>query len=446
MSNYYGNSSRLSTAAKLKIAGVFIALVIGIMCFAGLFGRNDVNTWQVVQYPSGGVEIIDGSGYYVKWFGKVTTYPRSVQAFYSNVDNEGARDVNESIAVTFNDGGKAEISTMVLFDTPIQKDQRVTLHQTYGGNIEGIKSAVRAHLANALKGTSPLMSASEHQTARNGEFVQVVRDQLTDGLYEMRRVERTLKDQYDEAGKPITVFATEVIKDNSNKPRISEISPLKAFGLIVKQFSITETDYDKQTQEQFSAKKDAFLKAERSKAQREEEVQLRLMVTEKGLREKAEAEAVANKQKATETINAEREKVVAETNAQRELVVAETAKKQAQVRAEQEKAVAELAAQRELEVAKLQRQAAEEYAKKKVLEAEAQKKSLELAGAISERDRVLAEIARDRDIKVAAELAKIATPSVVINGGSADGKGADLTTQLMNLRLLESTGILTPKK
>lgn len=444
MSNY--NNSSMPLALKMKIGAVIAAIVIGFMCFAGLFGSNDVNTWQVVQYPTGSVEIVDGSGSYLKWFGKVTTYPRSIQAFYSNVDNEGDNRVNESIAVTFNDGGKADISTMVLFDTPVEKELRTKLHQTYGGNIVGVKSAVRAHLANALKVTSPLMSSSEHQTARNGEFVQVVRDQLTDGLYEMRRVERELKDQFDVGGKSITVFATEIILDSAGRPKISELSPLLNFGLNIKQFSITETEYDKQTQEQFSTKKDAFLKAERSKAQREEEVQLRLMVTEKGLREKAESEALANRQKATETINAEREKVVAEMNALREKVVAETNASREVAVAEQAKKQAEILALQKLEVARLERQAAEEQAKKQVLLAEAQKKSIEMAGAISERDRVLAEISRDRDIRVAEQLSKIATPSVVINGGGADGKGADLTTQLMNLRLLESTGILTPKK
>jgi hypothetical protein len=330
------------------------------------------------------------------------------------------------------------MDSIIRFASPSTEPLQREFHRLFAGSERNVEAAVWAHLADAMKSSGPVMSTSEHQSARRSEYNALVQDQLEKGLFEMRKVEKQLFDQTDDKGKPITVYATEVITKDG-KPTVQNLSPLTGFGIKITQFSITDVRYDEQTVKQFVTKKEAFLAAENSKAQREKEVQERLMVQERGLREKAEAEAVANKQKATETINAEREKVVAETNAARELSVANLTKQQAEVKAAQEKAVLEMAAQRELEVARLERQAAEENAKKQVTLAEAQKQSLALGGAISERERVLAEIAAGRDAKVAAELAKINTPSTVINGGGQGGTGG---SDLLNLVLLKSMGVL----
>jgi len=63
---------------------------------------------------------------------------------------------------------------------------------------------------------------------------------------------------------------------------------------------------------------------------------------------------------------------------------------------------------------------------------------------LSDKDRILATIKADRDAKVAAALAGIKTPSVVIVGG--EGKSGDMTGTLMNLLLLKSTGVLADTK
>ena len=117
------------------------------------------------------------------------------------------------------------------------------------------------------------------------------------------------KDPYDlpafSGRNPITVFATEIVNDTNNNPIIDQPSPLFEYGMGVLQFSIEGTKYDEETERQFAAKKKSFLAAEKSKAEREQEVQQRLMIIEKGLREKAEVEAEANKVKAKAIIEAQ---------------------------------------------------------------------------------------------------------------------------------------------
>lgn len=441
------NGPSVRSIVKFVLGG--IAVLTFTVAGFWLVGSNNDQSWQILQYISGEVRVVDKPGYYNTYFGTVTKYPRNFQVEY---------DGNDAFSVTFNDASSARMNAIVRISAPTTVDAKREFHRQFGGNMENVEKAVWAHLSNAIKASGPIMSSSEHQSARQAEFNQLVNEQLNLGLYETRKVQRVLHDQFDEKGKPITVWATEVVTDEKGNPRVANISPLAKLDLTVTQFSITHVEYDEMTRNQFASKKQAFLAAENSKAQREKEVQERLMVEEKGRREKAEAEAKALKQKAEEIINAEREKAVAELNAQREKVVAETnaarelavaqlTKQQAEVRANQEKAVAETAALRELEVARLAKQAAEENAAKQIALAKAQEESLKIAGAISERDRVLAEIEREKAIGVARELSKIAVPTTVINsGGGSSSGGTTAMDNLISLTLMEKLNALPANK
>lgn len=431
----------------ITVVVLFATIVIGLT----VTEINDTQNWQVVQYLDGEVEIRDTPGMYYKGFGTVWTYPRNVQLeFTKEVTDESPTD--ESTKVTFNDGGTADMDVMIRFQTPNTVAGQKKFHELFGGDMHKVKWAVWGHISNVLKATGPLMSASEHQASRKSEFNQVATNQLMDGLYEMRRVERILKDQTDENGKPITVYATEIIHENAVGPegktiegagraKVAQVSPYKEFGVTVTQFSITETEYDTKTIEQFAQKKDSFLRAESAKAQREQEVQQRLMIEERGRREKAEVEAIANKEKAQATINAQKEKEVAETNANREKVVAETNASRQVAVALLEKQTAETNALRQLEVAKLERQAAEEQAKQVIILANAEKERIQLAGAITEEKKVLAEIAMKQAIGVAEKLANVRVPNFVISGGS-NAESGNMQDQLMNLYLMKQMGVL----
>jgi hypothetical protein len=368
-----------------------------------------------------------------------------VQAYYSESSKEGG-PVDDSIRVTFNDGGTAHISSFVKIQLPTTDAERLLLHQDFNANITNVSDAVRSHLTNCIKSTGPMMSASENQASRKSEFNQVVEEQLTQGLFEMRRTEVELKDVSEAAqvgpdGKPLSaekkarVMATEVVLDTAGKPVIVQPSPLARYKINILQFSVTETKYDDKTLEQFAAKKDSYLKAEQAKAERQQEYQQRLMVTEKGLRQVAEIKAEENQKKERALIQA--------TQAAEVAVITKT---QAVTAAEQKVEVAEksrLEAEAMKKIAQLKADTAEIDKKATISSAEARKQEIELGGGLSEKERILATIKADRDAKVAEALAKVQVPGIVIcGGGSADGKGTSLTETLMNLVLLKATGVL----
>jgi hypothetical protein len=419
----------MNILSKLKVGGLIIGIVLVITVMIVLtqgLGKNDDQNYQIKQSITGKVEIIDRPGWYVKMFATVWTYPRAVQKYFSKSTDEGGTK-DESIRGTFNDSGTADFSTMIRYQTPITEERRRKAHRDFSGNVDNMTHSVRAHLINCIKNTAPLMSASEHQSARKAEFTQLIHSQLENGLYEMKKVEKVLKDRFDEKGNPITVYATEIVPDEKGMPKISSPSPLDEYGLKILQFSITGTQYDDQILAQFAAKKESYLLAEKSKAQREQEVQERLMIEEKGKKEIVEIEIEANKVKKKATIEAEQKVAVAE---------------QAALQALQAKKKAETEAAQLVEVAKLKLEAANLDAQAVTVLAEAEETRIQKAGAFTEKDKGLAEIAAKRDAMVAAELSKIPVPGVVIGGGNGNSDGT--MGSLINMLLMKQSGILDP--
>jgi len=428
------------------IAGV-IALIVVIALLAGGIGKNDAQNWQVIQSVGGKITIRDKAGWYPKMFATVWTYPRYVDKTWNDVLDEGEK-AKESIRTTFNDGGTAQVSTYVRYMTPTSEDTRLAFHQQFAGNIENATGAVKAHQTNCVKATGPLMSASENQSARKAEFTQLIWDQLTDGLYAMRSVEKEIRIEVDplEAGlvaadttgklrtpKPVVEFkkTTELILDANGKPTIAKSSPLENYDIKIMQFSVTGIEYDDQTLEQFATKKQSYLAAEQSKADREMEKQERLNVIEKGLREVATAQAEGNVAKETAVVAAQLKAEVAEQAKIEALTVASMAKEVAEI----EKAQAQI----KLDTAQLDAEAI-------VVLAKAEQEKIELAGALTELEQAMIDAQVQMANDVSMNLAKVNVPMITMGGGAGAGGAGQasggLDMNLVNLKMMVDSGIL----
>jgi len=432
---------------KFAAAGIVAAMVLIVGCILGLglLGHNNSTDFQILQGVTGTTTVIDRAGYYYKGFGTVWTYPRVMEAkFEHTVD----KTKDQSIRVTFNDSGNADIGAYVRVQLPTTTDKRLLLHQDFQGNPENIKTAIRAHLVNCVKASGPVMSASENQSSRKAEFNQIVEEQLVKGLFKMRRTTIELDDLseiedggVDAQGNKITkekkarVQATEIVLDKDGKSIVVQFSPLAHYDLGINQFSITETEYDEATLRQFAAKKESYLNAEKSKAQRQEEVQQRLMVEEKGRRLVAEVQADENQKK---------ERAVIQAQQQAEVAVIE--KDRAVTAARQKVEVAgQLQQESEMlnKVAAVKASTAELDKKATISAAEAQQKAIELGGGISEEKRVLAEIEAKAKVGIAQAIAQMPGPgTVIVSGGGPGDGGGGLTGSLINYRLMEASGLI----
>jgi len=409
------------------IAAAFI-VIGGIFTGCAAIGHNNAEDWQVIQTLDGTTSVRDGAGFYWKGFAHVTTYPRVFEISWG------------PDTVTFNDGGTAKMEGRMRIRTPTTEKERLLMHNEFGADasMRNAETSVEAHLINVLKVTGPVMSGSEHQSARNGEFYKLSYEQLENGLYQSERLQVELVDQLDQNGKPLKVFATKIVNGHDGQPLVQEASPLIQYGFGIAQFSITDTSYDPKTVELFAAKKESLLNAERSKAAREEQIQERLMIEQRGLKQKAEIEAQANMEKAKLTIEAETKVAVAS----QEAAQAEQIKARQTTEAESRKAVATTEAEARKVAASLNLEAARLDAEAMRVAAAAKEEQIGKAGAITERERVLAEIERDARIGVASQMAKIQVPSFMISGGGESG-GSSLE-QLLNVFMMRQMGVFDP--
>lgn len=459
--------------------------VIGSFFWIELFvGKNDIHTWQVLQYPNGSVEIRNRPGWYTRWFARVTTYPRMITVYGTKSSLPGSTQ-DDSVKAWFNDGGTADISWVVRVTTPCPtpedeadpaklaaalKQQR-EFHRQFMGNVENARNAVRSAVRNVIQQTGPIMSSTENQSAKKGEFWQAIFQQLNEGLFEMKPVvlktdtgvSHMLKalekkdaeqKQGEDALKPKgtkvasgvleehaitvseTVVAAEIVKDANGKPVVATASPLEQYGMDVLQLSILDTDYDTETLQKFGAKKKLFLAAEESKAATIQNVQQRFQRVAQGDREVAEEQWIAEKARAEQRIKAE-------ATQEREVIVKETLRTKAETLALVEAVNKE---EQELlkEIALVGAQIAGNEKKAAETLAEAREREIEIAGAISDHEKGLAQIMVTGAEQIAEAMKNLKVPDTVIMSPDAidPTKGTALQQALPSMQMLKLFGLL----
>ncbi len=455
------------------------------------FAKNQADHWQVLQYPNGRVEIRNRPGWYPTYFARVTTYPRMISV-YGTKDSRPESPGDDSVKAWFNDGGTADISWVVRVTTPCPTEeeednpqlmekmvqQQREFHRQFTGNISNSMNAVRSAVRNVIQQTGPIMSSTENQSARKGEFWHEVYSQLRDGMYVMKpvviktntgvstmleamkhgnetpvvadkakSVAATRKEAMRAAAGSVleehsisaseTVMAAEIVRDTkTGKPVIATPSALDQYGMQVLQFSILDTDYDEETVKKFSAKKQLYLQAEQSKAATIQNVQERFKRVAQGEREIAEEQWTAEKDRAEKRIQAE-------ATQEKELTIKETLRVEAETKAlvaEVQKRLQET----QQKIADIRAQIAENDKLAAEISASAREQQLEIAGAISDRDKGLGEIQVQEMEAVSLALRNLKVPDTVIlspdalqpNGGTA------MEQALPSLQLLKVFGLL----
>lgn len=425
----------MSTKQIITLVVVIFVIIAGLGVTSKCVGVIKITEQVVVQPYVGEARVQTGSGLYWKGMADTWAYDRYMELVYSDEADEGDKD-KESIKVTFNDGSTADISAFIVIEIPTDEDEMLAFHKKMNGDPAQIKNKVKAHLIECMKSASPLMSSTEHQVSRKSEYSRIVENQLSDGIYGMKQIRKIIPDRVDENGDPVMVAATEILRDDNGNPIIAKKSPLTVdYKMAITQFSIKGTKYDPETLKQFSAKKEQFLKAEQSKAEREAMVQEALKIKAEGLKDKATAEAEGNVLKETAVIAAkllaevaEQTKIAAETKAAMALSVAETDK--------QTLLMIESAT---FEQAVIKAATADENKKAMIALAEGKKEAIELSGDITELEEAQIRSEVDKVRAIADALAMINVPStMIVTGGEG---GSDITSQLINIKLLESTGL-----
>ena len=310
---------------KGKIWGIIIAVLAVVLLFisGSLLEDADKSKNYVCQMPVTGTYVVwtDGG---LQWqgCGTVREYAKTSQIEFTQLEKneEGyiATGENPAAALTFNDKGRGFIVGSFRVVMPNDEQNMKKIQQDFGSEAALINNLVRPTLYKVVTSCGPLMSSLESVSETRTDLISYITDQLNNGVYKTR-VKKV--EVLNEITNEKEVRAQAEIITDTNAPggyKRQETSPFSQYGISCGLVSIIDIKYDKATQSQIEAQKQANLAVITSKTKSLEAMQRTIQITEEG---KAAAEKAKWEQ--------EKEKAVAVTKAQQECEVAELEAKKA---------------------------------------------------------------------------------------------------------------------
>jgi regulator of protease activity HflC (stomatin/prohibitin superfamily) len=372
---------KLRLIATLVVGLVLLITVVSVG--KQVLGTNNAGYYQVKQAAvTGTMSVIDLPGTYARLFADITTYHVSDMHYFSKSALDGEEGAaSDPIKVRFNDGGTADVSGAIKYRLPVDDIKRLRLHQDFKNYAAFKHDLIRQTVAEAMMQTATLMKAEESYSTRRSEFTSLVEDQVKNGIYETSSKE--VKSADADGNERVDVVVS-VKRDEHGLPAVRKISPLAQYGVDVISFTIKEIDFDATIDNLIQKKKEA-----------------------------------------------EQQKVVARANAERAKQDAITAREQGNAMIATEKAKQDVEkikevtiAQKEFEVSQLKRKQAEMDAAAAVTQGKAlaDVNRLKVLAGLTPLEK--ATIAKETAIGVAAELAKVQFPSMMVIGGGSNGKAA----------------------
>lgn len=365
----------MESKAILYIVSITVLVVGAFFLSANLYESVDAGTYHIIQSPfSGNVNAVMKPGPYNQAFCTVTVWPVGESYEFTASDKDGK--VDDSIAVTFNDGATAQLSGTIRIDLPRTDQEAVDLVVKHGfRSFDQLESKlILRSLRNALNMTANLMSSRDSYSERRADFLRLAKDQIENGVYVTK--DEAIKEADPVTGQEVTkIKKVPVLVDG--KPQ-REPSPFTQFGLRAYGLEIKDWHYQDSVVAQMRAQQEATMAVQTAKAKSLQAEQEAKTIKAQGEAQVMKVRYEAEQVKEKEVVDAQRQAAVATIGAQREVDVSKLGAEQARVKGEQMKTVAQL----EFDAAKLQAQRTLELA-----QAEAKSRELILAadGALDKK-------------------------------------------------------------
>lgn len=330
---------------KSKIFGIVIAVFAALLVmFSGMLIEDaDKSKNYVCQMPmTGQYEVWTNGGLQWQLFGTVQEYSKTSQIEFTELEknDEGyvAVGENPAAATTFNDKGRGFIVGSFRVVMPTDDQNMKKIQQDFGSEKALINNLVRPTLYKVVTSCGPLMSSLESVSETRTDLIHYITDQLNNGVYKTKT--RKVEVVNDITGEKEIRVQAELIVDG-NAPggyKRQELSPFSQYGITCGLVSIIDIKYDKATQSQIDAQKQANLAVITAKTQATKAAQDAITIEEQGKAAAAKAKWEQEKLKAVAVTQAEQEKEVSRLAAEKakfdkERIVAEGEAKAAANRA-----------------------------------------------------------------------------------------------------------------
>lgn len=310
--------------SKSKIFGIIIAVfAVLLVIFSGMIIEDaDKSKNYVCQMPmTGQYKVWTNGGLQWQLFGSVQEYSKTSQIEFADLEknNEGyvAVGENPAAATTFNDKGRGFIVGSFRVVMPTDEQNMKKIQQDFGSEKALINNLVRPTLYKVITSCGPLMSSLESVSETRTDLIHYITDQLNNGVYKTRT--RKVEVVNEITGEKEVRTQAELIVDG-NSPggyKRQENSPFAQYGITCGLVSIVDIKYDKATQSQIDAQKQANLAVITAKTQATKAAQDAITIEEQGKAAAAKAKWEQEKLKAVAVTQAEQEKEVSRLAAEK---------------------------------------------------------------------------------------------------------------------------------
>lgn len=292
------------TPRRVFTALAVLGLFIGITLLGQILETNEAGYVQVKQAAgTGTMSVRTNPGVYYQGFGSIHTYKISdVYEF----------DKDNPISVRFGDAANATISGQIKYRLPVSEDRILALHTDFRSDDAVRNDLIRRSVDAAIRQTASMFKAEEVYSSRRAEFVQLVNEQIKNGIYATQYTENYGR---DEDGNRFIEREVAIKRDANGNAYISEPSTFKRYGVELVQLVINDPDFDEQTDALIAKRKEAEQEQVVAKAKAERAKQDAITAAEQGKANVAIAEAEALVVKKKAVIEAEKAKEVAEQQA-----------------------------------------------------------------------------------------------------------------------------------
>ncbi|MBU2068792.1 MAG: hypothetical protein KKE08_19575 [Gammaproteobacteria bacterium] len=381
-------SMQLPPAIKLlskSLIGALVALLAIIFVLSRSVFYAEPGYVYHVRTILGAEHVVSDVGYQFFFFGRWNAWKRSltVQAVtggsdvmdYAEVENSEDSAALPPQNIMFLDQVDANAQATVRFLIPTDEVAFTRLAHEYRTPENLLRTALIPAFKETLQANASLMSAEEYYSGGRTEFNNEFENQMTNGIYVVRREEENLAQLRRQKGTANVALGTEQedFGDETrvtfvvNKVRDSEGQPLRKrqkfvdYGITVVDARITQMNPNQRFVERMQLKQKASADRAIAREQRIQEEEQRLLAISRGEREVAERQAKAK----VEQIQA-----TTEADTQKQLAITEAEKLQAQANIQRETAKINLE-KAEIEAQTLRTLAeAEAYQKKVILQAD----------------------------------------------------------------------------
>lgn len=372
--------------------GVFLLLTKSLFFFADR-GFN-----YLLVSPTGKMSAVMEQG--IKWrgFAKIDKWQKYIDV--KVVSNSTESDIDElegvmrPIPIRFIDQVTAQGHVSLRFQLPIDSESFINLAVKYRTMSNLVNNTIIPTVREQLTNTGYMFAAQNYISGEAQSFRQTFEEQLKGGTYAVNKIEvkDTIFNQIEEIKRARTIkeiqtsYIVEKIMSNGIPKRIPH--ELSENNIIVSQVIVDKIDLEATFKQRLEAQRDESAKR-----------QLEQQMIETAKAEQQRIVAQGERDKAEERVNQEKEQVKALIAIETKLKQEETNKKLAAIALETER----LNAQKQ----------------KVTADAEAYEISKKVTAGITPEVKLQMEL--DRDVRVAAEIAKITFPETMIMGGNSKG-------------------------